>query len=169
MSIVRPALAGEIKLLAAIGLASWEKAVSGLVDPAGMRVSAYNSFMNFLEDNWLIVDVAENDGRAAGWVARENRDNQITDLWIEPALQRRGLGSLLLLATEGRIISAGHETASLETHARNAQAIAFFESRGYAISWLSVTYSGKLDRNVETVGLRKHFEQLRPDRHGFDF
>lgn len=169
MSIVRPALAGEIKLLAAIGLASWEKAVSGLVDPAGMRVSAYNSFMNFLEDNWLIVDVAENDGRAAGWVARENRDNQITDLWIEPALQRRGLGSLLLSATEGRIISAGHETASLETHARNAQAIAFFESRGYAISWLSVTYSGKLDRNVETVGLRKHFEQLRPDRHGFDF
>lgn len=169
MPIVRPALAGEIKPLAAIGLASWEKAVTGLVDPAGMQISAYNSFMSFLEDNWLIVDVVESEGKPAGWIARENRDNQITDLWIAPPLQRRGFGSLLLAAAEEQILRSGHESVSLETHARNAQAIAFFEGRGYAIAWLSVTYSSKLDRNVETVGLRKHFEQSRPDMHGFDF
>ncbi|MDO9415880.1 GNAT family N-acetyltransferase [Pararhizobium sp.] len=169
MIIVRPAHEGELRLLAAIGLAAWEKAVSGLVDPASMRDSVHHSFQTFLNDRWLGVDVAESGAVVCGWAARENGDGNITDLWVDPSRQRQGIGSKLLAETESRIAGRGHAVASLETHAKNAQAISFFQKHGFAISWLSVVYSPKLDRNVETVGLSKVLIEEPPPTHGFDF
>ena len=155
MFSLRSAREEEIQGLAALGLAAWEKAVSGLVDARAMRHVAELSFLSFLRSRWFFTSVVEMDNVAAGWAAREEGDGEISDLWIDPAVQRRGLGSLLLADLERRIRDEGFEAATISTHAQNAQAIAFFRKHGYAISWLSNTYAPKLDRDVDAVGMTK--------------
>ncbi|WP_455271945.1 N-acetyltransferase family protein [Rhizobium herbae] len=155
MMIVRLAREDETPALAAIGLNAWEKAVSGVADAQSMRRVAELSFLSFLRSKWFSVSVIENSGTVAGWAAREDNDGMISDLWIEPSVQRNGLGSSLLADLEHRIQTAGFEAAVIRTHAQNAQAIRFFRKHGYAISSLSTAYAPKLDRDVESIGMRK--------------
>lgn len=155
MMIVRLAREDETPALAAIGLDAWEKAVSGVADAQSMRRVAELSFLSFLRSKWFSVSVIENSGTVAGWAAREDNDGAISDLWIEPAMQRSGLGSCLLADLERRILSDGFEAAAIRTHAQNAPAIGFFRKHGYAISSLSTAYAPKLDRDVESVGMTK--------------
>lgn len=155
MMIVRLARENEVPALAAIGLDAWEKAVSGVADAQAMRRIAELSFLSFLRSSWFSVSVIETNGIVAGWAAREDKDGSISDLWIEPSLQRSGFGSSLLADLEHRILNAGFEAAVIKTHAQNAQAIGFFRKHGYAISSLSTAYAPKLDRDVESVGMTK--------------
>ncbi len=155
MIIVRLARENEVPTLAAIGLDAWEKAVSGVADARAMRRVAELSFLSFLRSNWFSVSVIEISGVVAGWAAREDKDGTISDLWIEPSLQRNGLGSSLLAHLEQRILSEGFEAAVIKTHAQNAQAIGFFRKHGYTVNSLSTAYAPKLDRDVESVGMAK--------------
>lgn len=158
MDTVRSAREQDVPLLSAIGFAAWQRAVVGLVDSQQMGRVAELSFLSFLGKNWPIVSVVERDGAMAGWAAREDGDGSISDLWIVPQFQRTGLGSLLLSDLERRIRAEDFEVAAIKTHAQNVQAIAFFKKHDYAIRWLLTTYSPKLDRDVESVGMSKMFE-----------
>ncbi|CAN7148165.1 GNAT family N-acetyltransferase [Rhizobium sp. LjRoot98] len=160
MMIVRLARENEVPALAAIGLDAWEKAVSGVADAQAMRRVAELSFLSFLRSNWFSVSVIETGGAVAGWAAREDKDGTISDLWVEPSLQRNGLGSSLLADLEQRIFTGGFEAAMIRTHVQNAQAIGFFQKHGYAISSLSTAYAPKLDRDVESVGMTKMFVEV---------
>ncbi|MDK1385090.1 GNAT family N-acetyltransferase [Sinorhizobium sp. 8-89] len=155
MFIVRHARQSEIRLLAAIGLRAWEQAIAALADAAKMRRLAEQAFDTFLARHWHTVQLVEEGGRVRGWVAREDLDGTISDLWIEPETQGRGLGSFLLAHIEKRIVADGFDTASARTHAQNASAIAFFQRSGYRVNWLSTAYSQKLDRDVQFIGLSK--------------
>jgi ribosomal-protein-alanine N-acetyltransferase len=155
MIIVRLARENEVPALATIGLDAWEKAVSGVADAQAMRRVAELSFLSFLRSNWFSVSVAETSGIVAGWAAREDKDGTISDLWIEPSMQRYGLGSALLADLEHRILADGFQAVAINTHAQNAKAIGFFRKHGYALSSLSTAYAPKLDRDVESVGMTK--------------
>jgi [ribosomal protein S18]-alanine N-acetyltransferase len=159
MITVRPAREEEILVLTAIGLEAWEKAVSGVADAPAMRRVAELAFLSFLRSKWFSVSVIEFGGEAAGWAAREDNDGHISDLWIRPAVQRNGLGSVLLAELERRILAEGFEAAVIKTHSQNTPAIGFFRKHGYSISWLSTSYAPKLDRDVESVGMSKLLEE----------
>lgn len=155
MSLIRHARQDEVGSLTAIGLRAWEGATVGLADVGRMRRLAENAFADFLAAHWLTVTVIEVDGRPRGWVARENFDEVISDLWIEPEAQGRGFGGHLLADIERRISGDGFEAAKTKTHAHNTAAIGFFRKHGYGVSWLSTAYAPKLDRDVEFIGLSK--------------
>ena len=159
MISLRPAREEEILVLTAIGLEAWEKAVSGVADAPPMHRVAELAFLSFLRSKWFSVTVIEFGGEAAGWAAREDNDGQISDLWIRPAAQRKGLGAVLLAELERRILIDGFEAAVIKTHSQNAPAIGFFRKHGYSISWLSTSYAPKLDRNVESVGMSRLLEE----------
>lgn len=166
MPLIRHARQDEVGALTAIGLRAWEGAVNGLVDIASMRRLAENAFADFLTNNWLSVSLIEVDGRPCGWAARENFDEIISDLWIDPDVQAQGLGGRLLADIELRISNDGFETAKAKTHAQNAGAIGFFRKHGYEVSWLSTAYAPKLDRDVEFIGLSKQFLVADPVLYG---
>lgn len=166
MITIRNAREDDILPLAGIGLRAWEQAVAGVADLDELRDNARDAFLAFLSRHWLGVTVAEIGGVPAGWAAREALDDQITDLWVDPAHQRLGVGTALLSAVEGEIVAAQYETAGLETHARNTRALAFFGKHGYSVHWLSVTYSPKLDRDVDTVGLTRRLVADDPVGYG---
>ncbi|MGF6172000.1 N-acetyltransferase family protein [Ensifer sp. 4252] len=155
MPLIRHARQDEVGALTAIGLRAWEGAIVGLADVGRMRQLAESAFSGFLSNHWLSVSLIEVDGRPRGWVARENFDEIISDLWIEPEAQGQGLGGRLLADIELRISNDGFEAAKTKTHAQNAAAIGFFRKHGYGVSWLSTAYAPKLDRDVEYIGLSK--------------
>lgn len=135
MFTVRHARENEIRLLGDIGLRAWERAVSGLADAAKMRRLAEETFETFLARHWHLVLLIEEGGRIRGWAAREDLDGTISDLWIDPDAQGRGLGAFLLADIERRIAADGFDTAIARTHAQNASAVAFFQRYGYRVTW----------------------------------
>ncbi|PDT80622.1 GNAT family N-acetyltransferase [Sinorhizobium sp. BJ1] len=155
MLVIRHARQNEIGPLAAIGLRAWAKAIAGLADVAGMQGAAERAFIDFLTEHWLSVLLIEEENRICGWAAREDLDGSISDLWIDPGAQGRGLGRALLAEMEQRMAAEGFDIASAKTHAQNASAVAFFQSAGYQVKWLSTAYSQKLDRDMEFIGLSK--------------
>jgi len=157
MITIRSARQDEAASLAEIGLKAWESAMSMIEDSSVLREAAEAACLSFTSHHWLTISVIEEDGIIAGWAARERLDETITDFWIDPLWQSRGLGTALLSSLEADIRHQGFDTARLETHAING-AVAFFEKHGYTIHWLTVAYSPKLDRDVETVGLSKQLD-----------
>lgn len=166
MIVTRNARANDVPLLVAIGIAAWAQAAAGVTDLAALRENALLAFRRFLVDHWLQVTVAEQSGVIAGWGAREALDDEITDLWVDPARQGAGVGGALLGALEADIAAAGHDAVRLQTHARNEAAVRFFRNRDYQVHWLSVAWSARLDRDIESIGLRRWLRQERPDGYG---
>ena len=166
MIAVRNAREDDVPALVEIGVRAWEQAVVGVADLQVRRDYARNAFQQFLARHWLRVNIAEADGRLAGWAAREALDDEISDLWIDPPQQNKGLGSALLAAMEVEIVAAGFEAARLQTHARNTAAVGFFQKHGYSVNWLSIDYSERLDRDVESVGLRRQLVADEPAGYG---
>ncbi len=166
MITVRNGRENDVPLLAEIGIAAWAQAAAGVTDLASVRVNALDAFRQFLTMHWLRVTVAEQAGVIAGWAAREALDDEITDLWVDPGRQRSGVGTALLNALEIEITTAGYEAARLQTHARNEKAVQFFQERDYHIHWLSVAYSPRLDRDIESIGLRRWLVADEPLGYG---
>lgn len=166
MPVIRHARQDEVGALTAIGLRAWEGAVVGLADVGRMRHLAENAFADFLSNHWLAVSLIEVDGNARGWCARENFDEVISDLWIDPEAQGHGFGGHLLADIERRISSDGFEAVKTKTHAQNTAAIGFFRKHGYGVSCLSTAYAPKLDRDVEFIGLSKPLAAADPELHG---
>ncbi len=155
MVTIRKARQEEADILAEIGLRAWQKAMIPVGGTADMADNARNAFLRFTRDGWICITVIEKSGHPSGWAAREELDEAITDFWIDPDSEGQGLGTALLGAVEAEIRDAGFGEAVLETHARNQDAVDFFRARGFAVQWLSIVYNPKLDRDLETVGMRK--------------
>lgn len=162
MATTRNAREDDVDILAEIGFRAWEKAMEAIGEMSDMRVSAREAFVNFTRSSWLTITVVEQTGSVVGWAAREHLDELISDFWIAPEYQGQGLGTALLQEVEAEIVRQGFEKARIETHAQNNEAIGFFEKNGYAIHWLSVAYSPKIDRDVQSVGLSKLFVEVPP-------
>jgi ribosomal-protein-alanine N-acetyltransferase len=166
---IRGARQDEAEELAEIGLRAWDKAMVPVGETRQMLDNARRAFQYFTRNSWITITVIELGGVTAGWAAREALDENITDFWIDPPHQRQGLGARLLTAMEDEIERQGFLQASLETHARNEQAVAFFQKHGYSVRWFSVSYNPKLDRDVETIGLSKQLIELVTAEYGHEF
>ncbi len=163
MARIRNAHSDEATILADIGLRAWEQAMLTVGDVESMIDNARNAFRNFTRSGLTAISVVEHMGQPVGWAARENLDDKITDFWIDPAYQGRGYSKALLEAVERDIILQGYEEVQLETHARNKQAVSFFQHHGYGMRWLSVVYNPKLDRNIEMVGMSRRLVDIHSD------
>lgn len=154
--IVRQARSTDIRTLAALGVIAWEQAfaLAGEVTHH-LRTNAEVTYFGFCEQSWPIIIVADLDGEVVGWAALEAGQNKITDLWVLPNFQRHGVGSALLLELEQQATTREFDEVHLETHAKNAPALAFFKKHEFTISGLKSVYSPTMDKSVDTLEMRK--------------
>jgi ribosomal-protein-alanine N-acetyltransferase len=154
--VVRQARPGEGKALGAIGFAAWA-ASQFAIDDAGRvdRAALLADFEKLGNEQPETILVAEADGQFAGWGAREDRDQRISDLWIAPEFQGRGIGTALLAALEAEIAALGLPRAELETLAGNAKAIRFYERHGFVVAWRGEKFSQTLGYAIDKVGMNK--------------
>lgn len=159
MLVIRPAKSAEAQDLVRIGLAAWEKAIRVWGEDADrLRENAEAAYYDFCTRCWPDILVGEWDGVLAGWGASEKADDFITDLWVHPDFQGRGIGSGLLEVIEAGIRERGYSAARLDTHARNAGAIQLYKRLGYRVAAYFVTYSAPLDEDIDKVEMIKEFE-----------
>lgn len=169
MVTVRKARQDDAEYLTVVGLRAWRKAMSSVGEAADMAANARDAFARFTEDGWITITIVEKSGMIAGWAAREDMDEVISDFWIDPDYEGQGLGTALLAALEDEMRAQGFSLARLQTHAMNGDALNFFEKKGYTVNWLTVSYNPKLDRDVQSVGLSKSLSDEPATGYGQEF
>jgi ribosomal protein S18 acetylase RimI-like enzyme len=127
---LRVARAADLPALIELARRSW---LSAFAQTAPFGLIAWwareDVTSRWYEDHWRAMTVLEEDGAIIGLV--QPAEAEINGLWVHPAHQGKGAGTLLLRAGEEAILGAGHQKAWLECSAFNPRAVAFYQRRGY--------------------------------------
>ncbi|WP_454849270.1 N-acetyltransferase family protein [Rhizobium binxianense] len=155
--VIRPMTAADHDAVGLVGFAAWQS--SGALDrnfaDPGIVEAARREFLAYPPTAKGEVVIAELDGRVVGWVAREGDPGYVSDLWVSPDRQRRGVGASLIGFLCGRMRSEGLRLVRLDTHANNIPAIGLYEKLGFGIVWRGIEFQKSLQIYVEKVHLEK--------------
>lgn len=132
---IRPAHQEDLSTIAAIQVASWRDAYSGLLpadylaDQVQLDLEAHWAQQEILpQDVVLIADTADGP---VGFIAVWCRPSAFIDnLHVLPPLRSRGIGATLMRAAAARLVALGHATAYLWVFERNKAAIRLYERLG---------------------------------------
>ncbi|WP_072638643.1 GNAT family N-acetyltransferase [Rhizobium leguminosarum] len=154
---IRRIAAADHETVGAVGFAAWAASdafeVSYLDPDVVARVR--HEFTIFPEETKGEIFVAERGETIVGWGARENHPNYVSDLWVHPDYQGKGVGRALLLHLCELMASEGLATARLDTHAGNEGAIRLYERCGFTIIWRGREFSKSMGVSLEKVHLEK--------------
>lgn len=141
---IRKADPREIETLADIGYVAWEKdLLPFLRDTEDVRRSEQRRLHLAVQDQIERIIVAEAEGIAVGWCARNRARPYVSFLFVTPLLQGNGIGSLLLQRMESILELEGHDRVLLDTLADHVRAVRFYQQHGYHILALKVDGPGR--------------------------
>ncbi|MGV3551847.1 GNAT family N-acetyltransferase [Rhizobium sp.] len=141
--------------VADIGYSSWlaNRHYQEWFDPA-VEAQVKSWLRDWVKNPKCDVVVCVIDDVVAGWGARDNYENAgaggaldyISDLWVDPETQGRGIGSSILNELMDRMRAEGHKRARIEVAQANLRAIDLYVRQGFRETWRGVKMS-------ETLGL----------------
>lgn len=124
---------GDVDALVKLATAAMATSIGKLPDFAGREADIHVAFIRFIADAVDQIIVAEQQGTLLGFAATEGQSDEISDVWVEPAHQGKGIGAILLSACEAQIKQWGFSCSWLTTHAHNTRASSFYRTHGYAL------------------------------------
>jgi ribosomal-protein-alanine N-acetyltransferase len=110
-------------------------------------------FAQFAATSTSDIAVVEIDGEIAGWGARDGEPNHISDLWVGPEWQGRGIGRALVEHFLQKMRAVGIGTVTISTHAKNVSAIRLYERCGFQIVWQGQQWSDSMKVELQKVRL----------------
>jgi ribosomal-protein-alanine N-acetyltransferase len=132
--IIRKALPSEVETLADIGYVAWERDLKPFLNgPAASNDSERRRLSTAVHELLDRTIVAEIDGVAVGWCARQRGKAYIPYLFVTPLLQNHGIGTALLRRMESMLELQGADRVQLDTLADNVRAVNFYQHQGYQI------------------------------------
>lgn len=141
--------------VADIGYSSWlaNRLYQEWFDPA-VEARARSWLQDWVKDPKCDVVVCVVDDEVAGWGARDNYErpgggaplDYISDLWVNPDTQGRGIGSAILTELMDRMRAEGLQRAQIEVAQANLRALDLYVRQGFRETWRGVKMS-------ETLGL----------------
>ena len=141
--------------VADIGYSSWlaNRLYQEWFDPA-VEDRTRLWLQDWVQDPKCDVVVCIIDGEVAGWGARDNYQapgggaplDYISDLWVSPDAQGRGIGSAILNELMDRMKAEGLKRAQIEVAQANLRALDLYVRQGFRETWRGVKMS-------ETLGL----------------
>ncbi len=148
---------GDREAVALAGFAAWQS--SGAfrdthLDPAVIE-RVRKAFESFAHEASGDVAVVKLDGVVVGWGAREGAPDYISDIWVHPQWQGRGVGRRLVEPFVDRMRGADIPIAKIATHARNENAIKLYERCGFEIVWSGTSWSEHMQIELPKVRLEK--------------
>lgn len=162
---LRNMTASDAGAVARIGYEAWKsnRVHESWCEPS-VETRVENCFLTFAgcPDAEVVVAVAA--GEIIGWGARDSREHPgdrsrgwdyISDLWIAPHWQGKGVGSALLdeLLARMRIENLG--VACIETDASNDAALSLYKRAGFVEVWQGTDFSPSLGLDQSKVRLEK--------------
>jgi len=138
-----------------VGFAAW--AANPVLNNFGADVSerVCSAFRDFAATGSKVILVAESDGDIVGWIARDGEADYVSDLWVDPDCQGRGVGRALIEHVFSLMRHEGVECARIATHARNLGAIRLYERCGFVLVWQGMESSEAMGMDVEKSHLEK--------------
>ena len=140
-----------------IGIRAWQSSSAfedTYLDPVVVK-RVRGEFEVFAKETNCDLVVAEIDGAIIGWGARAAGPDYISDIWIDPEHQGRGIGRSLVEHFLEAMRSADISMAKIATHARNLNAIRAYERCGFAIVWQGTQWSESMKVELQKVRLEK--------------
>ncbi|WP_055048937.1 GNAT family N-acetyltransferase [Devosia sp. A16] len=131
---IRKAVASEAERLTDIALLAWERDLQPFL--SGEAASRQNEKRRLGVAVHELLDrtiVAEVDAAPVGWCARARSRPYIPYLFVTPAQQNQGIGTLLLRRMESIIELEGADRVQLDTLSDNVRAVNFYQHQGYRI------------------------------------
>ncbi|MEB2846058.1 GNAT family N-acetyltransferase [Rhizobiales bacterium RZME27] len=140
-----------------VGFAAWKS--SDAFDPAYANAEVIervrHDFAIFPQMTTGDVHLAVLEGAIVGWTARDNDRDYVSDVWVHPDCQGRGIGRTLVLHILDVIAAEGHPLARISTHASNSTAIRLYERCGFEIVWRGIEFSKSMNVDLEKVRMEK--------------
>jgi len=131
---IRRAEASETERLVEIALAAWDRDLRPFLGgPAANPATERRRMQHAVHDLLSRTIVAETETGPVGWCARARTRAYVPFLFVDPAWQSRGIGTLLLSRTETLLELEGAERVQLDTLSDNVRAVAFYQHQGYRI------------------------------------
>ncbi|MVA58432.1 GNAT family N-acetyltransferase [Agrobacterium vitis] len=155
--ILRPMMEADRQMVGHIGWDSWRSTGPldrAMTDPA-VAQKVKEAFLRFPFELALDVTVAEIEGAIAGWGARETQRDVISDIWISPDHQRRGIGRSLVLHFCETMRREGVKQARISTHQNNFAAQALYKSCGFETVWQGMERDAVMELEIPKVRLRR--------------
>lgn len=159
--IIRKALPSEVETLADIGFVAWEQDLMPFLNgPAASKESERRRLSAAVHELLDRTIVAEIDGVAVGWCARQRGKAYIPYLFVTPSLQNHGIGTALLRRMESMLELQGADRVQLDTLADNVRAVSFYQHQGYQI--LVLRSEGKPGKpGLLSIRLEKRLQPFR--------
>lgn len=150
--------------VADIGYSSWlaNRLYQEWFDPA-VETRARTWLRDWVKDPKCDVVVCVADGLVVGWGARDNYEapgagaplDYISDLWVSPDEQGRGVGSAILTELIDRMRAEGLNRARIEVAQANLRAIDLYVRQGFRETWRGVKMSETLGLPLPRILLEK--------------
>jgi len=149
--------------VADIGYSSWlaNRLYQEWFDPA-VETRARTWLQDWVKDPKCDVVVCILDGEVVGWGARDRYDDTeaddldyISDLWVSPDTQGRGIGSALLNELMDRMRAEGLKRARIEVAQANLRALDLYVRQGFRETWRGVKMSETLGLPLQRILLER--------------
>lgn len=127
--ILRPAHEGDVTPMIVLARRSWRSGFASAPVAFIQEWLTREFERGWYPKHWPQMTVAEEDGGLVGLV--QPAADEINGLWVEPAVQGRGIGSALLAEGERQITAAGYGRVWLSCSRFNGKALKFYGRRGY--------------------------------------
>lgn len=144
------------------GLEAWHSTIGGCLEALAplQLVELGEAFRLYLsafaagtagEGEQLIV--AEKESAILGFCGFEGRSGYLSDLWVSPAWQGKGVGLALMEATRRSMRDLGRDFLTLEVLAQNTRARAFYKKQGFVETGRCVKYDPVLKRKLMKISM----------------
>lgn len=152
---VRPARASDARAIGAVGHAAWLKGIGVHVGPEAHARITPATFALFVTVHRGEILVAEIGGAVAGFACTELGDNYISDVWVSPDQEGRGVATALIAAVEAVIRTRGFDGFEIEVLSANHRALRLYRHLGYRTVWEGSRDDPALALELPKTRLRK--------------
>lgn len=132
---IRSATIADAPSIGMVGYAAWLKGIGDLVGLGAHSRISEATFSGFAETSHAEIVVAELNGEVVGFAGTEHGDNCISDVWVAPLYEGRGLGTALVTSLELIIADRGYDDAEIEVLSVNGRALRLYRRLGYTVIW----------------------------------
>ena len=151
---IRKAELSDAPRMAEIGFQAWSTGIFPLLTARpGLREAERMRLSRAVGAGWRDAIVADMQGIVVGWCSRSPGRSYIPYLFVDPDVQSRGIGSMLLHRMEAMLELEGAARIHLETPADHVRAVRFYERQGYKI--LAMKPDGRGHHPLMSVHLEK--------------
>lgn len=152
--LIRPARISDAGKIGDVGHAAWLKGIGVHVGPDAHERITPSTYAMFVTTRFGEIVVAEVGGEIAGFAGTELGDNYISDVWVSPDHEGRGVATALIAAMEAVIAGRGYDCAEIEVLSANVRALRLYRHVGYEVVWEG-------SRDDEVLALELHKTRLR--------